>query len=61
MLQDSVYHLIPQRKKYQFKVPGVKEGIPTMEMEHYQDLGLEFSPTGYPVRVLVSPHLVAAH
>jgi hypothetical protein len=34
-LQDSIYCLIPQRKKDQFKVPGVKKGIPRMEMVHY--------------------------
>jgi hypothetical protein len=43
MLQDSVYHLIPQWKKYQFKVSGVKAGIPTMEMEHYQDMTMDLS------------------
>jgi hypothetical protein len=42
-LQDSVYHLILQQKKDQFKVPGVKNGIPKMEMVHYQEVTLELS------------------
>jgi hypothetical protein len=40
---DLVYRLIPQWKKDQFKVPGMKKGIPKMEMVHYQDLTLELS------------------
>jgi hypothetical protein len=40
---DLVYRLIPQRNEDQFKVPGVKKGIPKMEMVHYQDLTLELS------------------
>jgi hypothetical protein len=34
-LQDVLYPLIPQRKKDQFKVPGVKKDIPRMDMVHY--------------------------
>jgi hypothetical protein len=42
-LQDSICRLIPQWKKDQFKVPGVKNGIPKMEMVHHQDVTLELS------------------
>jgi hypothetical protein len=42
-LQDVLYPLIPQRKKDQFKVPGVKKDIPRMDMVHYQDVTLELS------------------
>jgi hypothetical protein len=40
-LEDTIYRLIPQWKKDQFKVLGVKKGIPRMEMVHYQDVILE--------------------
>jgi hypothetical protein len=51
---DLVYRLIPQWKKDQFKVPGMKKGIPKMEMVHYQDLTC-------PTRDPVSLNPVAAH
>jgi hypothetical protein len=38
-----VHCLIPQWKKDQFKVLGVKKDIPRMEMVHYQDVTLELS------------------
>jgi hypothetical protein len=41
-LQNSVHHLIPQRKKYQLKVSGVKD-IRKMEMVHYKDVTLALS------------------
>jgi hypothetical protein len=40
-LQNLVHRLIPQSKKDQLKVPGVKKDIPRMEMVHYQDVALE--------------------
>jgi hypothetical protein len=37
-LQNSIHHLLPYRKKDQFKAYGVKKDIPRMEMEHHQDV-----------------------
>jgi hypothetical protein len=34
-LQNSVHHLLPYRKKDQFKAYGVKKDIPRMEMVHH--------------------------
>jgi hypothetical protein len=48
-LQKSVHHLLPYRKKDQFKTYGVKKDIPRMEMVHHQD-----------VTVVLSTHLPAA-
>jgi hypothetical protein len=42
-LQNSVHHLLPYRKKDQFKSYGVKKDIPRMEMVHHQDVMLELS------------------
>jgi hypothetical protein len=42
-LRNSMHHLIPQWKKDQFKVLGVKKDIPRIEMVHYQDVTLELS------------------
>jgi hypothetical protein len=42
-LQNSVHHLLPYRKKDQFKPYGVKKDIPRMEMVHHQDVMVELS------------------
>jgi hypothetical protein len=42
-LQNSVHHILPYRKKDQFKVYGVKKDIPRMEMVHHQDVTVELS------------------
>jgi hypothetical protein len=42
-LQNSVHHLLPYRKKDQFKAYGMKKHIPRMEMVHHQDVTVELS------------------
>jgi hypothetical protein len=42
-LRNTAYHLLPQRKKNQFKVSGVKTAIPRMLMVHHQDVVVEMS------------------
>jgi hypothetical protein len=42
-LQNSVYYLLPYRKKDQFKACGVKKDIPRMEMVRHQDVTVELS------------------
>jgi hypothetical protein len=42
-LQNSVHHLLPYRKKDQFKAYGVKKDVPRMEMVHHQDVMVELS------------------
>jgi hypothetical protein len=42
-LRNTVYHLLPQRKKNQFKVSGVKVDVPKMIMVHHQDVFVEMS------------------
>jgi hypothetical protein len=42
-LQNSVYYLLPYRKKDQFKAYGVKKDIPRIEMVHHQDVAMELS------------------
>jgi hypothetical protein len=42
-LQNSVHHLLPYRKKDQFKAYKVKKDIPRMEMVHHQDMMVELS------------------
>jgi hypothetical protein len=42
-LQNSIHHLLPYRKKDQFKTYGVKKDIPRMEMVHHQDVMVELS------------------
>jgi hypothetical protein len=42
-LRNNVYHLLPQRKKNQFKVSGVKFDVPRMLMVHHQDVFVEMS------------------
>jgi hypothetical protein len=42
-LQNSAHYLLPDRKKDQFKVYGVKKDIPRMEMVYHQDVMVEVS------------------
>jgi hypothetical protein len=42
-LRNTIYHLLPQRKKNQFKVSGVKADVPRMLMVHHQDVFVEMS------------------
>jgi hypothetical protein len=42
-LKNSVYHLLPQRKKNKFKTSGVKADVPEMLMVHHQDVAVEMS------------------
>jgi hypothetical protein len=42
-LRNTIYHLLPQRKRNQFKVSGVKADIPRMLMVHHQDVFMEMS------------------
>jgi hypothetical protein len=42
-LRNTVYHLLPQRKKNQFKVSGIKAVVPRMLMVHHQDVVVEMS------------------
>jgi hypothetical protein len=42
-LQNSVHHLLPFRKKDQFKAYGVKKDIPRMKMVQHQDVTVELS------------------
>jgi hypothetical protein len=42
-LRNTVYHLLPQRKKNQFKVFGVKADVLRMLMVHHQDMFVEMS------------------
>jgi hypothetical protein len=42
-LRNTVYHLLPQRKRNQFKVLGVKADVPRMLMVHHQDVFVEMS------------------
>jgi hypothetical protein len=40
-LRNTVYHLVPQRKKNKFNVFGVRADVPTMLMVHHQDVFME--------------------
>jgi hypothetical protein len=42
-LRNTVYHLLPQRKRNQFKVSAVKDDVPRMLMVHHQDVVVEMS------------------
>jgi hypothetical protein len=42
-LRNTVYHLLPQRKKNKFKVSRVRTDVPKMLMLHHQDLLVEMS------------------
>jgi hypothetical protein len=52
-LQNSIHHLLPYRKKDQFKAYGVKKDVPRMEMVHHQDVTLELS-----TRLLAAQHKI---
>jgi hypothetical protein len=42
-LRNTVYHLLPQRKKNKFKVSRVRADVPRMLMVHHQDVFVEMS------------------
>jgi hypothetical protein len=42
-LRNTIYHLLPQRKKNKFKVSGVKADVLMMLMVHHQDVFVEIS------------------
>jgi hypothetical protein len=42
-LKNTVYHLLPQRKKNKFKASRVKADVPRMLMVHHQDVFVEMS------------------
>jgi hypothetical protein len=42
-LRNTVYYLLPQRKKNKFKAFGVKTDVPRMLMVHHQDVFVEMS------------------
>jgi iron-sulfur cluster repair protein YtfE (RIC family) len=42
-LRNTVYHLLPQRKKNEFKVYGARADVPKKLMVHHQDVFLEMS------------------
>jgi hypothetical protein len=42
-LKNSVYHLLPQRKKDKFKASGVRTDVRRMEMVHHHDMSVEMS------------------
>jgi hypothetical protein len=42
-LRNTIYHLLPQRKKNKFKVSGVKADVPRMLMVNHQDVFVEMS------------------
>jgi hypothetical protein len=42
-LRNTVYHLLPQRKKNKFKVSGVRADVPRMLMVHHQDVFVKMS------------------
>jgi hypothetical protein len=42
-LKNTIYHLLPQRKKNKFKTYGVKADVPRMQMVHHQDVTVEMS------------------
>jgi hypothetical protein len=42
-LRNTIYYLLPQRKKNKFKASGDKADVPKMLMEHHQDVIVEMS------------------
>jgi hypothetical protein len=42
-IKNTVYHLLPQRKKNKFKTSRVKADVPRMLMVHHQDVAVEMS------------------
>jgi hypothetical protein len=42
-LRNTIYYLLPERKKNKFKASGVKANVPKMLMVHHQDAFVEMS------------------
>jgi hypothetical protein len=42
-LRNTIYHLLPQRKRNKFKVSGVRTDVSRMLMVHHQDVFVEMS------------------
>jgi hypothetical protein len=42
-LRNTIYYLLPQRKKNKFKASRVKADVPMMLMMHHQDVFVEMS------------------
>jgi hypothetical protein len=42
-LRNTIYYLLPQRKKNKFKASGVKADVPRMLMVHHQDVLVKMS------------------
>jgi hypothetical protein len=42
-LRNTIYYLLPQRKKNNFKASGVTADVPRMHMVHHQDVFVEMS------------------
>jgi hypothetical protein len=42
-LKNSIYHLLPQRKKDKFKTSCIRADIPRIDMVHHQDVSVEMS------------------
>jgi hypothetical protein len=42
-LKNTVYYLLPKRKKNEFKTSGVKANVPRMLMVHHHDVAVEMS------------------
>jgi hypothetical protein len=42
-IKNTIYHLLPQRKKNKFKTSGVKAHVPRMLMVHHRDMAMEMS------------------
>jgi hypothetical protein len=42
-LRNTVYYLLPQKKKNKFKVSGDKADVPRMLMVHHQDVFVKMS------------------
>jgi hypothetical protein len=42
-MRNTIYYLLPQRKKNKFKVSGIKANVPRMLMVHHQDVFVEMS------------------
>jgi hypothetical protein len=42
-MRNTVYHLLPQRKKNKFNVSRVKVDVPRMLMVHHQDVFVKMS------------------
>jgi hypothetical protein len=42
-VRNTIYYLLPQRKKNKFKASGVKADVPRILMMHHQDVFVEMS------------------